>query len=61
MNLTTEPLRAWLKPNVTWSDTDLRGWERAKRSGTITEQMADRLCIRYAKIQLEVIHPDYQP
>lgn len=61
MTLPIEPLIPWLKPNRTWSKTDARGWERAKHTGTITEEMADRLCIRYAKMQLEVIHPDYQP
>ena len=55
------PLEHWLKPSGQWSRADLRTWSRAKESGYITEEAADLLCIKYAGMQLEVIHPDYHP
>jgi Zn-dependent oligopeptidase len=36
-------------------------YARAKKNGHITEEAADRLMLRYAKIQLELVHPDVQP
>jgi len=61
VNLPTAPLERWLKPDKYWAKSDIRLWQRAKASGHITEQAADRLCLRYAHVQLEVVHPDYQP
>lgn len=61
MSLPTAPLEKWLKPDKYWAKSDVRLWQRAKASGRITETAADRLCLTYAKMQLEVIHPDYQP
>ena len=60
MRLTFEPLSAWLKPDHTWDKADARLHARAKKSGHITEEAADRLMLRYAKIQLEIVHPDVQ-
>jgi hypothetical protein len=61
MRLDFTPLERWLHPNATWDKTDARLYARAKKSGTITEEAADRLMLRYAKIQLELVHPDYHP
>ena len=61
MRLTFGPLEPWLKPNHTWDKADARLHARAKRNGHITEEAADRLMLRYAKIQLEIVHPDVQP
>ena len=61
MKLTMAPLEPWLHPSGQWSRADLRTWSRAKESGYITEEAADLLCIKYAGMQLEVIHPDYHP
>ncbi|HEY7823670.1 MAG TPA: hypothetical protein VIG24_12585 [Acidimicrobiia bacterium] len=58
MNLNTDPLEPWLKPDRTWNKSDVRLWHRAKKAGHISEEAADRLCLRYARIQLELIHPD---
>jgi len=58
MMLTTAPLEPWLKPDRTWSKSDARVWTRAQQRGLIEEETADRLTLRYAKIQLELIHPD---
>lgn len=58
MNLSTGPLEKWLHPDATWTKSDARAWLRARRSGRITEQTADRLCLRYAGLQVELIHPD---
>jgi hypothetical protein len=33
-------------------------YARAKKNGHISEEAADRLMLRYAKIQLEIVHPD---
>lgn len=58
MKITTEPLELWLKPDKSWNKSDIRLWHRAKKDGRITEEAADRLCLRYASMQLELIHPD---
>jgi hypothetical protein len=61
MKLSVGPLEPWLHPNGQWTRADQRAWCRAKETGHITDDMADRLLIRYASLQLEVIHPDYNP
>jgi hypothetical protein len=33
-------------------------YARAKQCGWITEEAADRLMLRYAHIQLELVHPN---
>jgi hypothetical protein len=33
-------------------------YARAKQTGWITEEAADRLMLRYAHIQVELVHPD---
>ena len=58
MNLTTGPLEPWLTPDRTWNKSDVRLWHRATKSGQISEEAADRLMLRYARIQVEVVHPD---
>lgn len=58
MNLTTGPLQPWLKPDSTWNKPDVRLWHRACKTGHISEEAADRLMLRYANIQLELVHPD---
>jgi hypothetical protein len=52
------PLEPWLKPSPRWDKSDARLYARAKQCGWITEEAADRLMLRYAHIQLEVVHPD---
>ena len=61
MKLTFAPLEKWLSPTPDWNRSDARAWARAKKSGYISEETADRLMIRYAHIQLEIVHPDVQP
>ena len=58
MNLTTGPLEPWLTPDRTWNKSDVRLWHRATKAGQISEEAADRLMLRYARIQVEVVHPD---
>ena len=58
MKLTFAPLEPWLTPNSSWDKSDARLHARAKQSGWITEEAADRLMLRYAHIQLELVHPD---
>ena len=58
MRLTFGPLEPWLHPNSTWDKSDARMYARAKKNGHISEEAADRLMLRYAKIQLEIVHPD---
>ena len=58
MKLTFEPLDPWLHPNSQWDKSDARLYARAKKSGVITEEAADRLMLRYAHIQVELVHPD---
>ena len=58
MTLTYAPLEPWLRPDHTWTKADLRTHARARRSGIITYDAADRLMLRYARIQLELVHPD---
>ena len=58
MRLNYEPLDPWLKPDSTWDKSDARLLARAKKSGMITEEAADRLMLRYARIQVELVHPD---
>jgi hypothetical protein len=53
-----EPLDAWLKPNGRWDKSDARAYARAVKTGWITEETADRLMLKYANIQLELVHPD---
>jgi hypothetical protein len=55
------PLEKWLQPTPDWNRSDARAWARAKQSGWISEDTADRLLIRYAHIQLEIVHPDVHP
>ena len=61
MNLATKPLEKWLKPDTRWAKSDVRLWQRCRQRGHIDEPTADRLCITYAGMQLELIHPDYLP
>ncbi len=61
LRLTFDPLDPWLKPTSSWDKSDARLYARAKKNGHITEEAADRLMLRYAKIQLELVHPDVQP
>lgn len=62
MKLTFAPLEPWLYPSSEWDRTDVRAWWRAKKTGMISEETADRLLIRYANgLQLEIVHPDYTP
>ena len=58
LRLNYEPLDPWLRPDGTWDKADARLHARAKKSGWITEEAADRLMLRYARIQLELVHPD---
>ena len=58
MKLTFGPLEPWLKPNATWDKSDARLYARAKQNGHISEEAADRLMLRYAHIQVELVHPD---
>jgi hypothetical protein len=58
MKLTFQPLEAWLTPEHDWAPGDSRAFYRARQQGWITETMADRLLLRYANIQLELVHPD---
>jgi hypothetical protein len=59
--LTFAPLEKWLTPTPDWNRSDARAWARAKKSGYISEETADRLLIRYTRMQLEIVHPDVQP
>jgi hypothetical protein len=61
MKLTFAPLERWLQPDATWTKSDVRLWNRSKTSGLIAEEAADRLMLRYAHIQLELVHPDILP
>jgi hypothetical protein len=61
MRLDFGPLEKWLYPSSEWDRADARAWWRAKKNGWISEETADRLCLRYAHIQLELIHPDVHP
>ena len=45
-------------PNSRWDKSDARLYARAKQCGQITEEAADRLMLRYAHIQVELVHPD---
>jgi hypothetical protein len=58
MKLSFTPLEPWLKPSPAWDKSDARLYARAKQAGWITEEAADRLMLRYAHIQLELVHPD---
>jgi hypothetical protein len=58
MKLDFQPIDCWLQPSERWATSDLRALHRARSQGWITEQMADRLLLRYANIQLELVHPD---
>ena len=58
MKLTFAPLEPWLTPSPRWDKSDARLHARAKQCGWITEEAADRLMLRYAHIQLELVHPD---
>jgi hypothetical protein len=58
MRLDFAPLEPWLKPNATWDKADARLHARAKQTGWITEEAADRLMLKYARIQLELVHPN---
>ena len=59
--ISTHPLEKWLKPDRTWTKSDVRSWLRCRNRGQIDEELADRLCLTYARIQLELIHPDVTP
>lgn len=58
MQIDFQPLEPWLRPDPTWDKSDTRLYARAKRNGRITEEAADRLMLRYAHIQVELVHPD---
>ncbi len=61
MRITFAPLEPWLHPSSEWDRADARAWWRAKNTGMIPEHIADRLMLRYANIQLELVHPDIHP
>jgi hypothetical protein len=61
MRLDFAPLEPWLYPDSDWTRSDARAWWRAKKTGMIAEETADRLMLRYAGIQLELVHPDVTP
>ena len=58
MKIDFAPLEPWLVPNARWDKSDARLHARAKQCGQITEEAADRLMLRYAHIQVELVHPD---
>ena len=62
MNLPVTPLVSLvdsrrISPNR-WGEADSRAYQRAKAAGVITEQIADRLCVKHLDIQPELLWPE---
>jgi hypothetical protein len=49
----------WI-PTAPADKTDSRAWHRARHHGWVTEDTADRLLLRHANIQLELVY-GYHP
>jgi hypothetical protein len=55
VKLDAEPMLRWI--TVPPSDrSDARAWHRARTQGWITDDCADRLLLRYANIQYELVY-----
>jgi len=59
LRLDFAPLAPWLASTSQWSESDKRAVQRARADGYISDTVADRLMLRYAGVQLELVHPDY--
>ena len=46
-----------ISPNR-WGRTDARAYQRAKAQGWVSEEIADRLCIKHLHIQPELLWPE---
>ncbi len=61
MMLDFAPLAPFLTDTRRWNESDKRAVQRARNAGHISDDIADRLMLRYAGLQLELVHPDYAP
>ena len=61
MNLPSAPLERLVRSRhvnmARWGEADRRAYQRAITSGTITDTMADRLCIKHLDIQPKLLWP----
>jgi hypothetical protein len=59
VRLDSAPMLRWVT-TAPRDRSDARAWHRARTDGWVTDDMADKLLLRYANIQLELVY-GYHP